>query len=238
LAGLEPILDDLLIDVDGAAVIRSSMPGRLLAAVSSDGSPRYVLKVGQAADRPLRNEAEFLQVIPGMGLPIRVPELFFAGLVGKYYIVVTIAWLHSRPAGPLTRKELLDITEVLGTSGTGGTPLVHGDLAPWNVLRTPEGLGLVDWEAATFADQPMRDLIHYLMQTGTLLRWADARTVVRELTHPEGVVAELASRLNRPPSLAREALREYFALSPPTRSSRIRRFRNDVAAAVDLVAPH
>jgi hypothetical protein len=234
LAGLESLPADFLADADSAAVIRSSMPGRILAATSAKGSPRHVLKIGRADDLPLRNEAEFLRMIPAAGPPFLVPELLFAGRVGDRYIIVTLAWPRSRPAGPLTRNELLGLTEFIGKSRVGGGSFVHGDLAPWNVLRTPEGLGVVDWEAAHLTDQPLRDLVHYLMQAGAHLRWADVRTVVRELTHPQGMAAELASRLGRPGSLVRDALHEYVAHSPAACVPRVRRFRERVADAAGL----
>ncbi|MGW1030147.1 phosphotransferase [Streptomyces sp. NPDC002577] len=235
LAGLEPSLSEFFTDADGAAVVQSSMPGRLIAAISSGGVPRYVLKVGQADDRPLRNEAEFLQTIPGRGLRLAVPKFLFAGLVGERYVVVTLAWPNSRPAGPLERNELLEITEVLGMTASGCGPIVHGDFAPWNVLRTPAGIALVDWERAGIADQPLRDLIHYLVQAGAYLRWHDVDTVVRELTHPQGMVAELAQRLELSPALAREALGEYFRLPPAARTPpKASRFRDRVAVAAGL----
>lgn len=231
LADLETVLGEFLADADGAAAMHSSMPGRCLAALSFGGVPRYFLKIGLSDDHALRNEAEFLWAIPRVGLPIRVPELLFADHVGERYAVVTRAWPHSRPAGLLTRNELLHLTEVLGTPLADGSPVVHGDFAPWNVLRTPEGLALVDWEAASFADQPLRDLIHYFMQAGALLGWVDVRTVVRELTHPQGAVAELAERLQHPASLAKQAVRDYLAHTPAAHLPRARRFRECIVDA-------
>ncbi|MER5178796.1 phosphotransferase [Streptomyces sp. NPDC002896] len=238
MAGLERSLSEFFIDADGAAVMHSSMPGRFIAAISSGGVPRYVLKVGRADDRPLRNEAKFLQAIPRTGFPLAVPKFLFAGLVGERYVVVTLAWPNSRPAGLLERKELLEITEVLGMTTVGCDPIVHGDFAPWNVLRTPAGIALVDWERARIADQPLRDLIHYVMQAGAHLRWLDVQTVVRELTHPQGMVAELAQRLNLPHTLVREALCEYFTLAPAARTPRrVSRFRERIAVAAGLPRP-
>ncbi|MFC8258157.1 phosphotransferase [Streptomyces sp. NPDC057291] len=237
LAGVEPPVRTLLNDADGVAFIHSSMPGRCVAALSKGGSPHYVLKMGKVDDHPLRNEAEFLSKIPGMRLPFNVPELLYADLVGDHFAVVTLAWNHSRLAGPLSRTELLNITEALGTAHAGGVSITHGDLAPWNVLRTPQGIGLVDWEAATFADRPLHDLVHYLVQAGAHLRWTDVTAVVRELTHPHGMVAELAHRLGCRPSQVDEMLHAYFTESPPVHIPRVLRFRDSVAAAVGIAPP-
>lgn len=236
LAEVASELGAFLKDADSAACMHSSMPGRSIAALVSGGTPRFVLKIGQAGDRPLRNEAEFLAKVSGMGLPFRVPELAYADFVGEYFVVVTHAWRHARLAGPLTRDELLGITEVLATAGEGTGSLVHGDLAPWNILRTREGIGVIDWETATIADQPLRDLIHYLVQAGALLRWADVPTVARELTHPRGLVSELARRLGLARSQTCEAVGAYFAGCPPVHVKHVRLFRDGVAAAVGAPA--
>ncbi|MFD0505326.1 phosphotransferase family protein [Streptomyces chiangmaiensis] len=195
-----------------------------------------MLKIGQADDRPLRNEAEFLAKVSGVGLPFRVPELAYADFVGEHYAVVTHAWSHARLAGPLTRDELLGITEVLATTGADTGSVVHGDLAPWNILRTPEGIGVIDWETAMVADQPLRDLIHYLVQAGAILRWADVPTVVRELTHPRGLVSELAHRLGLARQQTSEAVGAYFASCPPVHVKHVRFFRDSVATAVGAPA--
>lgn len=234
LAEVEPFLQKFLQDADGAAFMHSSMPGRCITAVSTRGEPRYVLKIGRADDHPLRNEAEFLGKLSGMRLPFKVPELVYADRVGKHYAVVTHAWRHARLAGPLSRSELLGISEVLSAAGADRGGLVHGDLAPWNVLRTPGGIGLIDWETAKFADQPLRDLIHYLVQAGALLRWTDVPTVVRELTHPAGMVTELTRRLDLPRSQIDEALHAYFIALAPVRIKRVRRFRESVEEAVGV----
>ncbi|MDQ0762558.1 phosphotransferase [Streptomyces canus] len=236
LEDVEPFLHRFLRDADGAAFMHSSMPGRCIIALSSGGNPCYVLKIGRADDHPLRNEAEFLMKVSGMRLGFRVPELVYADSVGERYVVVTHAWRKARLAGPLSRSEVLGITEVLGATKTGNASLIHGDLAPWNVLRTPGQIGVIDWEAARFADQPLGDLIHYLVQAGAILRWVDVPTVVRELTHPRGMVVELAARLGLPRSQVAEGVHAYFTSFPPVSVKRVRRFREDVAVAVGVPA--
>jgi hypothetical protein len=53
----------------------------------------------------------------------------------------------------------------------------HGDFAPWNLLRRPEGsVGAVDWEYGTLEGFPYLDLAYYLLQTSALIyRWAPAK---------------------------------------------------------------
>jgi hypothetical protein len=40
---------------------------------------------------------------------------------------------------------------------------LHGDFSPWNIVRTGEGLRLVDWERAEPEGLPLMDFFHYLM---------------------------------------------------------------------------
>lgn len=55
----------------------------------------------------------------------------------------------------------------------------HGDLAPWNVLRSPEGeLGAVDWECGGLESVPHLDLAHYILQVSFLvLRWSPSKAM-------------------------------------------------------------
>jgi len=45
----------------------------------------------------------------------------------------------------------------------------HGDLAPWNLLRTADGWCLIDWEDADEASPAFEDPLHYLVQAHALL---------------------------------------------------------------------
>jgi thymidylate kinase len=45
----------------------------------------------------------------------------------------------------------------------------HGDLAPWNLLRTADGWCLIDWEDADEAAPAFEDPLHYLVQAHALL---------------------------------------------------------------------
>jgi len=45
----------------------------------------------------------------------------------------------------------------------------HGDLAPWNLLRTREGWALIDWADARADGPPFYDVLHHLVQSHALL---------------------------------------------------------------------
>ncbi|WNZ11722.1 phosphotransferase [Streptomyces sp. 11x1] len=234
LAFADTLLHALPEDVDGMAFMHSSTPGRCVAALSASGRPRYVLKVGNGDDRRLQNEGEVLTEIPSMGLPFKVPELLFADFVGDHFVVMSRAWSNCRQAGLLSRDELLGITAALGRPDSGTCSLGHGDLAPWNILRTPQGLGIVDWECASLTQRPLRDVIHYLVQAGGHLRWIKARAVVRELIEPQGTLAQLATRIGCPQPEVDQALRSYFASAPAASVRRVGAFRDHVASKLGL----
>jgi glycosyltransferase involved in cell wall biosynthesis len=59
-----------------------------------------------------------------------------------------------------------------------GTGTGHGDVAPWNLLRTPGGWYLVDWESAGHDHAPYEDLFHFLVQSHGLLGRPRARTIL------------------------------------------------------------
>ncbi|MFE9773387.1 phosphotransferase [Streptomyces sp. NPDC005931] len=235
---LDPLADKLLRllpeDVDGMAFMHSSTPGRYIAALTCSGRPSHVLKVGTRDDQRLRNEGEVLTRLPSLGLPFHVPELLFADFVGDHFVVMSRAWTNCRRAELLSRDELLDITTALAGPGNGTSRLGHGDLAPWNILRTHQGLGILDWESASPARTPLWDAVHYLVQAGAHLGWIDARSVVRELTGPQGTLAQLATRIGCPRCEIDRTLRSYFTAVPATNIRRVRDFRGDVASKLGL----
>lgn len=55
----------------------------------------------------------------------------------------------------------------------------HGDFAPWNLLRKPDGtIGAIDWEYGTLESFPYLDLAHYILQTSALIyRWAPSKAM-------------------------------------------------------------
>jgi hypothetical protein len=59
--------------------------------------------------------------------------------------------------------------------------LQHGDLAPWNLLRGPEGrLQILDWEYGSLEGFPYVDLVHYILQTSALIYRRDPSKATRE----------------------------------------------------------
>jgi Phosphotransferase enzyme family len=65
---------------------------------------------------------------------------------------------------------------------SGSFGFVHGDCAPWNLLRTSSGWCLVDWEMAVDDGPPFFDLFHYLFRSHALLGRPDERELLEGLT--------------------------------------------------------
>jgi hypothetical protein len=98
---------------------------------------------------------------------------------------------------------------------------LHGDLAPWNVLRTERGWALLDWEAWGIAP-PFYDLFHYLVQGHVLL----GRPSQRKLLHGMGqrnwvgdAVAAYAEAVGLRPEDAPSRFRSYLGWSAERQAS-------------------
>jgi hypothetical protein len=66
----------------------------------------------------------------------------------------------------------------------------HGDFAPWNLLRTESGWGLIDWESFRAEAPPFYDLFHFLLQSHAGLRRPLMQSIVGGL-NGEGWVGGL-----------------------------------------------
>jgi hypothetical protein len=90
--------------------------------------------------------------------------------------IETHPWVRGIQAQESERGEPYACLEVLADRPW---PVVvqHGDFAPWNLLRRPEGtIGAFDWEYGTLEGFPYLDLAYYLLQTSALIhRWAPTK---------------------------------------------------------------
>ena len=74
--------------------------------------------------------------------------------------------------------------------GSGDSGAAHGDFAPWNLLRTEDGWGLVDWENFRAEAPPYYDLFHFLIQSNAGLRRPRMQSILAGL-NGEGWVGGL-----------------------------------------------
>lgn len=167
-----PLLDDLwrLLELlpSGVAAMRSSTPGRHVLSVCDAGQMCCVVKIGENDDSRLRHEAAMLSASLHPELPLQRPELIWAGEWQDCFVMATRAARRSSTAS-WSVDDVVPVARALAQAGQDGAPLTHGDLAPWNLVRTADGPMLLDWESARWVDEPLHDLAHFVFQGGALL---------------------------------------------------------------------
>jgi len=172
------------LDLPGLRLLAAAAPrqeGRpRLSILAESGDDQVVIKLG-TPDDGLENEAAALSLLTRDPLPgIATPSVVAAGRLDTEepvaFLVTTALGLDGqRPAldEPLRTFEA-DLAERLGSlprpvgTDAASVPL-HGDLTPWNLRRTEQGLALFDWEAAGWG-VPGSDLEHYRQACASLRR--------------------------------------------------------------------
>ncbi len=146
--------------------------------MSREGRLENVIKVSNARDEHLENEAEMLRLLEGRPLDFAVPHLAFSRSGGVTTEVGMVAADLGDPVMSLDAASAVALELSRGVAGVG--PMVHGDLAPWNLREGRSRMWLIDWEAARIGYEPLHDLCHFVVRSGTLL---DAWTPVQALRH-------------------------------------------------------
>ena len=88
---------------------------------------------------------------------------------------------------------------------------VHGDFAPWNILRVRDRLCVVDWENANTSGPPGWDLFHFIIQSSILVHGLPAGRIYESI-FDNGSVREHLYRYFHEISLPRELVRAYLSL--------------------------
>jgi hypothetical protein len=155
------------------AVMRANHPGRhVVAIVDQYGRTSAIAKVAddEKGRARLRAEAESLERLrPCITPPVSAPRVI--SHQDGVLVLEAVAWHPRRVPAVLP----IDVARACGllyrrtASADGSTGAAHGDLAPWNVLRTETGWTLVDWEDASDYAPPFTDVLHYLVQSHALL---------------------------------------------------------------------
>jgi hypothetical protein len=203
---VEAFLQGLDLDVRYVSVFPSSLPGRVtLELRDSSGRKTAYLKHAwsEPAVRHLEREYEALRMAPaglapsamrfggfsgGLGLlmssvPGRAvrPTPRPAPAVAEYLrkLARPNEWTeaHSHwpdPVDPPLRRAVATLSRRRWIS-----VIEHGDFAPWNVLRSPDGLRAIDWENARPNGFPHLDLAYHLLQTAALVPRLAPRAALR-----------------------------------------------------------
>jgi glycosyltransferase involved in cell wall biosynthesis len=147
---------------EGLAAMRSSRDGRWIVHGADASRSAWVAKVGRDADKGLRNEAEMISAAARAGLA--VPTILRADDWRAFYVLVTAPIVGRAGVPGLSSRDLAQLCRSIATAG-----LVHGDLAPWNLIATDSDIVILDWEYALPSPDPVLDLVHYRCQEGALL---------------------------------------------------------------------
>jgi hypothetical protein len=198
------------LDADAVATARSRVAGRRMLAIAASGRLAAVVKVGPADDAGLRREGEMLELLAAAEPPLLVPRLRWAGRWADRYVVATDAVAGRGTRGTPSAEAVLDLCVAMAQGGAWGESLVHGDLAPWNLVVTDGGLVLVDWENASFEASPMQDLTHFLMVRASATRGTKPAEVAAQLVRPGGLGPRYLARLGIDPARAPIYVRRYF----------------------------
>lgn len=220
------------IAADSVVTMRSSTVGRLLIGVTNHAQTRrLVVKLGGPDDERLHNEAAFLEALRNAPPPVRVPSVVWRGEWQGQFVLATeweVAVDNARP--PLS--DVADLcTALVNGSGTIGS-VTHGDMAPWNFVRSKHGLLLVDWEYARRERRPLIDLAHYVIQTGALLRaWSPAEALDL-LCDERSIGIDHLGKVGADASDAPALVAEYLRSWPPR--GRAIRYRHELWRALAL----
>jgi hypothetical protein len=182
-----------------------------MLGIVAGGRLAVVVKIGPADDHGLRREAEMLGRLATAELPLSVPRLRWAGAWRDRYVVATEAVPNLGSPRRADTAAILDLCVAMATGGPWGASVVHGDLAPWNLLVTDAGLVLVDWENAELESRPMHDLTHLLLTQASASRRETPDRVAAQLVATGGLGQTYLGRIGVDPGLARTFVRQYFA---------------------------
>lgn len=166
--------------VSGIAVHSSAgRPSRHVVGLAQGDALAAVAKCGDAADSGLRREREFLKLLQHEARGFRVPTVRWSGDVMGQPLVL----MDAVPPG-VRKPTVVDAVEI--ATALHAAEIVHGDLAPWNVIVGEGGYVLLDWEEARTGLEPLHDLVHFVLKAGALHRSWSPEKAAEILTREGG----------------------------------------------------
>jgi Phosphotransferase enzyme family len=214
LDGFDELCDLLGVAPIGAAAIHSRgypkrVADRLILCIVGQQSS-VVVKVGTYLDAGLSTEVELLGKLNGTAGLVAVPRVRWHGVWGEYHVVATEAFDLVDSQRDISVEEAAEMATALSVGSATVGPLVHGDLSPWNLLRTPTGLALVDWEGGRRGREPLFDLAHFVVMRGALLRREQPERAMSLLTAPGSPGWRHLAALDLDPATAPALLQDYL----------------------------
>jgi Phosphotransferase enzyme family len=193
----------------GAAAIQSWLADRLVVCIVGL-SASVVVKVGARLDAGLATEAVLLGKLNGTAGPVVVPQVHWHGEWREHLVLATGAIQLADSQRDVSLAEAADTATALSAGSATVGPLVHGDFSPSNLLRTPNGLALVDWEGGRMVSEPLFDLAHFVVTRGALLRRESPERAASLLTAPGSPGWRHLAALDRDPVTAPSLLEDYL----------------------------
>lgn len=237
MAGLAELCRMLEIKPDGMVSVRTGSGYRIFVGVSVDGELRVVLKTGGADDEGLAREAEMLGRIRAASTAVPAPGLLWSGLWHGRMVIATEAVAARGDGTALVPDQVIDLAVGLARRGEDLGPIVHGDLAPWNVLSTRNGFVLVDWERSRLGTDPLYDLAHFVTQQGSVVGRFGPREAIATLTAPGSPGWRYLEALDIAPSTAPDLVVSYLQrTSSFGLEGRPRRYREEMLQLATTLA--
>ena len=191
------------------SVSRANHPERYLALVlGRDGDQQAFLKLAfdHQGREALANEARSLEHLARqLPAPLSAPGVLDVGegLLG----LVPVRWTPRWRPGRLP----LGVAHAMGAFHRAAGGAIHGDFAPWNLLRTDRGWVLIDWESAHADGPDFFDVFHYVVQSHALLGTPTFDGVLAGL-RGDGPVGEILNAYAEGAGIGLERVPELFDL--------------------------
>jgi hypothetical protein len=230
---VEQIAEITGVEATAAAALNVRGSDRWLYALTNANGSGVVVKIGNTRDEGLAREAATIAELGAHRGALPVPVLRWHGQHGGSFALVTDIVKRRNGHDDAGIEDARGAACALATMNGGF--VVHGDLAPWNMIPSETGVVLVDWEKSRFAQDPLCDLAHYVVRVGALLHKWQPRAAVHHLIGSESVGRRYLREIGLEPESAAEHLRRYLG-RPTWRSatnSNIRRYELEMAEILD-----
>jgi hypothetical protein len=148
--------------------------------LNEGGRPQAFAKIALSQDgiEALRREEQGVRDLGSLLKGV----VFAPGIVDASHGLLlydAVDWRPRAAAWRLPDEVAHSLGRLFAATHEAGTGAAHGDLAPWNLLRTERGWALVDWEEARFGLPPFFDVFHFLVQANIDLRLPTKAAIVR-----------------------------------------------------------
>ncbi len=189
----------------------------VVSIVDLRGKVLAVAKIAldETGDAALRREAIGIQkYAPLLSSPLRAPKILER--VPGLLLLEGVRWSARLRPWVLPPDVAFGLGRAFAATSDAGRGMAHGDFAPWNLLRAPDGWVLVDWEESRADAPPFYDVFHYLVQSAVLLGRPSLGTftgVTPGTSWMRDAIRAYAEQAGRPASTWQRHLGDYLRIS-------------------------